>query len=399
VRVRQFELRLLAVALTVLWGLGGLITLVAYRPGGPIDVFVGLAASLPLPVAAAAIVWPPLVRSDRGSAGIFWLGIGAGLLLLPSIAALSDQIIQGGTQPLLPSLEIIYPWVLALLGTSLFAGLGVSRQLISETGIGRRRLAASVGFAVATTVLIGAVFAGVSLADNAALADRPATTSRFGPTDARLTPPQCAGAIEPASTAQIELDLWGDVDGRSIGTASLTGKRSGSDVSWTAQVVRGDLFGEYGAVLLGPSAWTLEPEGEWTAAMRSELQGDPTDSDLLDTTILAQALSPTYRATAEDRGLEYVEGAPARHCRVAVDGLTFMATFPQLIWLSGDASVKAWRGQLDYWIFGDGELGRVEGFVNGAAQDILPHGLLATVNVRMTATYRGQGVAITAPRS
>ncbi len=60
--------------------------------------------------------------------------------------------------------------------------------------------------------------------------------------------------------------------------------------------------------------------------------------------------------------------------------------------------MKAWRGTLDYWIFGDGELGRVEGFVNGAAQDILPHGLLATFNVRMIATDRDRGVTISPPR-
>jgi hypothetical protein len=399
VRVRQFELRLLAVALTFLWAIGGLVTLAAYRPGGPTDLLVGLAASLPVPVAAAAIVWPPLVRSDRGSAGVFWIGIGAGLLLMPSIVALSDQIVQGGTEPLLPSLEVVYPWLLALLGTGLFAGLGLSRQLITEVGVGKRRLATSLGFAVVVTAVIGTVFAGASIANNAALEDRPGTTSRFGPTSASLVPPECSGAIVTAMTAQIDLDLWGDVDGRSIGSASLTGLRSGSDVSWKAQVARGDLFGEYGAVLLGPTAWTLEPEGEWTTDTRADLRADPLDSNLLDETVLANALSRVNRATAEDRGFEYVEGARARRCRVAVDGPTFLATFPQLGWLSGDASVKAWRGQLDYWIFGDGQLGRVEGFVNGAAQDILPHGIQATVNVRMIAVDRGRSVTIMAPHN
>lgn len=398
-RVRQFEFRLLAVALTVLWALGGLVALALYRPGGPIDLFVGLAASLPVPLAVAAIVWPPLVRSDRGAAFVFWLGIGAGLLLLPSIVGLSRQIVQGGTQLLLPSLEVVYPWAIALFATGLFAGLGLSRQLISEVGLGRRRLAASAGFAVVTTVVIGGVFAGVSLADNAALANRPETTSPFGPTSPNLTPPQCNGIIVAATTATLDLDLWGDVDGSSIGTASLSGSRSGDDVSWKAQVSVGDVLSGYGAVLLGPSAWTLEPGGEWTATTRAGVGSDAIMSDLLDDTALVQALSDTNRATAEDRGLESVEGAPARHCRVAVDGPTFMATFPQLVWLTGDASVKAWRGQLDYWIFGDGGLGRVEGFVNGAAQDILPHGLLATVNVRLTATYRGRAVTIEAPQN
>jgi hypothetical protein len=82
-----------------------------------------------------------------------------------------------------------------------------------------------------------------------------------------------------------------------------------------------------------------------------------------------------------------------------VDGATYEASFPQLTWLVGTAEVASWRGQLDYWIFGDGQLGRVEGSVNGAAQNILPHGLLATFNVRMNATNRGEPVSIAAPRA
>jgi hypothetical protein len=181
VRVRQFELRLLAIALTALWTASGGIVLVAYRPGGPVDLLVGVAACLPLLVSAAPIVWPPLVRSDRGSAGVFWLGLVAGLLLMPSIAGVVGQVLQGGSETLLPSLEVMYPWALALLATSLFAGLGLSRRLIPESGVGRRRLAASVAFTVVATSIIGAVFAGVSLADNAALQNMPASDSRFGP--------------------------------------------------------------------------------------------------------------------------------------------------------------------------------------------------------------------------
>ncbi|HEU6439859.1 MAG TPA: hypothetical protein VFC12_05420, partial [Terriglobales bacterium] len=74
-RVRQFELRLLAVALTVLWAVGGGIVLIAYRPGGPVDVLVGVAASLPLLVSVAAIVWPPLVKGYGGAAAVFWIGL------------------------------------------------------------------------------------------------------------------------------------------------------------------------------------------------------------------------------------------------------------------------------------------------------------------------------------
>ena len=43
------------------------------------------------------------------------------------------------------------------------------------------------------------------------------------------------------------------------------------------------------------------------------------------------ALPADVRTTAEDRGLEFVEGAAARHCRVAIDGTTFVAAFPQAV--------------------------------------------------------------------
>jgi len=394
VRVRQFELRLLAVGLTVLWTVGGGIVLLAYRPGGPIDLLVGVAASLPLFLGAAAIAWPPLVKSDRGSAGVFWLGLGAGLLLLPSIGGIVGQLVTGGARQLLPSLEVVYPWALALLATALFAGLGISRRLISEIGVGRKRLAASLAFALVATSLIGGTFAGVTLADQAALADQPAAASRFGPTSAGLTPPDCNAAITRADSAKLALDVWADVDGRSVGTVSLSGIRSGDDFSWTAQVVRGsDLYVQYSAARRGSSAWLMTPDRAWA-------QVDPAsvDADTVDAAALAGVLSPGNRATAENLGLEHVEGARGRHCRVAVDGSTFESSFLQAEWLIGTAHPTTWRGELDYWIFGDGEVGLIQGSVNGDAQDILPHGLLVTVHVRMTATDRDSAIAVPTPR-
>ena len=393
-RVRQFELRLLAVALTVLWAAGGGVVLIAYRPGGPVDLLVGVAASLPLLVSVASIVWPPLVRSDRGSAGIFWLGLLAGLLLIPSIASVAGQVLQGGTEPLLPSLEVVYPWALALLATSLFAGFGISRQIIPEIGVGRKRLASSIAFAVVATSVIGAIFAGVSLADNAALRNVPAAHSRFGPTDANLTPPECGGPLATPKSGSLSFDLSANVDARAVGTVSLTGSRSGSDVSWTAEVVRSDLFGEYGAIRIGSAAWTISPGTGWTATPPKAI-----DSQTLDLTVLAGVLSLGNRATAEDHGLEYVEGARARHCRAAIDGTTFGISFPQVWWLVGDASLATWRGEIDFWIFGDGEVGMVSGTVNGDAQGILAHGLLATVWVKMTAVDRDATVSISPPRT
>lgn len=393
-RVRLFELRLLAAALTVLWAAGGSIVLIAYRPGGPLDLLVGVTALLPLLVSVASIVWPPLVTSNRGSAGIFWLGLLAALLLVPSIAGVTSQVLTRSSEPLLPSAELVYPWAAALFFTALFAGLGLSRQLISETGIGPRRMAASLVFGLLATAAIGATFASVSLADDAALRDKPAIASRFGPTSAQLTPPRCEQALTPATTAQLNLHIQGNVDGRSIGTVDLAGGRSGSDVSWTAQVVRPDLFGEYGAIRIATSGWLLDPGRGWRSVSPALL-----DPDIVDRIVVGHALAPGNRATAEDFGLEYVEGARARHCRVAIDGPTFAASFPEAAWLTGDADLQTWRGEIDYWIFGDGEVGMVQGSVNGSAQAILPHGLQATVEVKLTAVDRGQPVSVVPPKN
>lgn len=400
--MRQFELRLLAAGLTVLWAAGGGVVLLAYRPGGPIDLLVGVAAFLPLLVSVAALIWPPLVRSDRGSAGVFWLGLAAGLLLLPSIAGVAGQILQGGTEPLMPSLEIIYPWAVALLATSLFAGLGISRQLIPEVGIGKRRMAAAVAFALVATSIIGSVFAGFSLANNAALNGAPAAHSRFGPTIAGPAAQasgapgllDCRAELVTARTSRVGVDMSAEVDSSAVGTVSLTGTRSGYDFSWTAEVVRSDLFGRYGAARIGTSAWKLSPGTSWTAVGAATL-----NDQTLDLNAEAGALSAENRATAEDRGLEYVEGARARHCRVAVDGGTFAASFPQVEWLIGTVSPATWRGEIDYWVFADDEVGMITGSVNGSAQEILDHGLQATVWVRLTATDRDSAANITPPRT
>jgi hypothetical protein len=400
VRVRQLELRLLAVALTVLWAAGGGVVLVAYRPGGPLDLLVGCASLLPLFVSVASVVWPPLVRSDRGSAGVFWLGLVAGLLLIPCIFRLGGQVIEGGTEPLLPSLEVGYPWLLALIATSLFAGLGISRQFVAQAAYARRHMITTLAFALAATTVIGGAFAGVSLADDAALRDKPAAHSRFGPTDiaqaaegsAEIAPPDCGKALVTAKTGRVQLDLSANVDTRAVGTISLSGSRSGNDVGWTARVVTSDVLGQYGEVRIGQSVWTESPGTVWTPSALGPIEGR-----LLDATVLATALSLENRATAENRGLENVESARARRCRINIDGKTFVAAFPQVTWLVGGASLETWRGELDYWIFLDGEVGMVSGTINGDAQEILPHGIQATVWVKMTSVDRDSAIAISPP--
>jgi hypothetical protein len=65
--------------------------------------------------------------------------------------------------------------------------------------------------------------------------------------------------------------------------------------------------------------------------------------------------------------------------------------------LIGDADVTRWRGELDYWVFADGELGRVAGSVNGIATGIDALAIQATITATLTATDRGRVILIPSP--
>src|SRR6185503_598876 len=113
---------------------------------------------------------------------IVWLGILALLCLVPSIAGVVTQLLAYGSRTLLPSLEAVYPWLLALLATSLFSGFGIARRLEGGTVLRRRRLLGGIGIALIATALSGILFATVAVGNDLALRDTPPVASRFGPT-------------------------------------------------------------------------------------------------------------------------------------------------------------------------------------------------------------------------
>src|SRR4051794_23801088 len=125
-RVRRLELRLLASVLLVCWVIAALLILLAYRPGGPFDLVVGLTAMTPIVVAMAGVIWPPVARGDISFPVLVWVGIIALLCLVPSITGIVNQLVALDTQTLLPSFEAAYPWLVALLATSLFSGFGIA---------------------------------------------------------------------------------------------------------------------------------------------------------------------------------------------------------------------------------------------------------------------------------
>jgi hypothetical protein len=392
VRVRLLELRLLAVALAGLWAAVAILLLVGYRPGGPADLLVGIAALAPLTVAAAAVAWPPAARGGVAFRTIAGLGIATAIVLLPTLGGLVRQLVDQGLQTLLPSPEAAYPWVLAILGTSLFAGLGLARRILGPESGRRGRLGAAIGLGIGLAVLSATAMAGATIANELALRDQPAAASRYGPTDPTLLPPLCDAPLVPGGTAQLTLDLGGTVDLRSLGSARVRGERSGRDFRWLGEVTTTREVGFAGAAVVGGDGWMRGPGTRWV-----EVPLPVAEAESLDLAVIGAALDPLQRAPAEDLGLAYVEGARARRCRIAVDGTVFREAFPQVRWLVGDADLTTWRGEMDVWVFADGQVGRVEGRLGGAGYSIDPDALRVELTTILTATHRDAPVSVTPP--
>ena len=202
----------------------------------------------------------------------------------------------------------------------------------------------------------------------------------------------CDGPLTTGPSARLSLNLDAFVDRRPLGSVDLSGTRVGDDYRWLAYVATDRQLGQFGAAHVGNGAWTTSGATGWRTVPAGTLDGDAVDVQALEA-----ALTPGYRATAEDRGIETIEGARARHCRIAVDGAVFAAAFPEVALLVGGADLHRWRGQLDYWVFLDGELGQVAGNLNGEGVGITPESLLGTIDVLMTATERGRDTVIYPP--
>ena len=143
----------------------------------------------------------------RGLPAIVWLGIVGLLCLVPSIAGMVDQLTAFGSQTLLPSIEAAYPWLVALLATSLFSGFGIARRLQGGTAIRRRRLLAGSAIALVATGLSGAAFGAAAVVNDTALRDQPTVSSRFGPTVGSAQPPLCGMPLTTGTTARLTLHL------------------------------------------------------------------------------------------------------------------------------------------------------------------------------------------------
>jgi len=138
----------------------------------------------------------------------------------------------------------------------------------------------------------------------------------------------CSQHLGIAVTGPIQSAAAGDLDGAPLGSV-VAFRRDGGPLS-------------------------IRYDTRWGAGTAEAAGDDPaTLGPLLDA-----ALSPDERVTADDLGIDLLNGTAARHCQLVIDGRSAVAGFVALRWLTGadartadaGAGLEAWRGTLDYWV-------------------------------------------------
>jgi hypothetical protein len=401
--------RLLAICLLGLWTGLAIVILIAYRPGGPWDALVALAAFAPVCIAAIAVVRPPMPDPEgrdlwRSRAAIGWLGLLA-CLLVASMLVLEVRILAaGGDQALLPSLEVTYALILAIGLLSVYAALGLTQGEPPPGWRGRGRLVHALGIAVVMCVGAAFLLGGAAVANDLALRDQPRAPSRFGPTDTTTTPPGCDVPVVLGPGATVDIEAGATIDGTSIGTAAISGVRRGLDESWTGSVETEFATAQAAYTRAGDHAWLSVGPSDPTERPVDPFGMTGDDGLTLDGPVIAMLTATGPAIVAEDLGVELVEGARARHCRTAVDGPTVLDTFLPLRWLAGGQLLRVmhplteWRGTLDWWVFADGQLGQASVNINGYPGEAWPtSGIQGAMEAKLTALDRTLEHVVTPP--
>jgi hypothetical protein len=426
VRLR-LEVRLAVGLLVLAWLTVAVLVALGYRPGGPWDGLVALAALTPALLALVALLFPPGPVSRADARALVSLALVGVLVLVPTAAGLAHQLELGGPQTLLPSVEAAYPWLVALALTGILVGRSLlvlrrpslphpsltvagrwrrepaasgsppsialarwlaARQRLLRAPLARWLAAAAAGFPPA--VLVAVLVAGSAVANDLALADRQVAGSPFGPSGDG-PPPPCDAPLDIPSSARFHLELRGEVDGHSLGGAVVDGIHRGDAASWTGEVATVVLVGRVG------EAWAAGDHWRWVA--RQGWLPDPGPAPAVPPDVLAVRflLASGLRETAEDHGLATIDGARSRHCRLAVDGGTVAAALPQIHWLVGGADIHRWRGEVDYWVFLDGAVGYLTVALGGEAFVLQPPGIQGALHAALAITDRGAPLVVPRP--
>jgi hypothetical protein len=404
-------MRALAIGLVVLWAATAVAVAAAYRPGGPFDVVVIIVSGVPVLVALAGTVWPPLAASHRHRLAVVWIWIVAVLFGIPVVYGVAATLTSGGPQNLAPSAEAAYAAVLAFFSMALFSVTGFVHRQRRQIVFERRAAFLAAVLAGLLTTAVGAQFVLVALVNEGSLRAGPGHDSAYGPTDVDLVPPYCDEPVRLGRNARIAISARSRLDDAVRGRAIMQGQRRGLDEVWSGAWEGPEGAGETDYLRLGPQAW-LDESGESPDSLAGawrEVQPDPFDllgaEDLtMDGPPHALVDVPRGSIVAEDLGIEVIEDAPARHCRTFVDGPTALATFLPLRWLLAapgqeGPDVGRWRGEMDWWVFGDGELGRARVEVSGSRADTdwQASGVQAALEAELEAVDRDVPASIAVP--
>jgi hypothetical protein len=214
------------------------------------------------------------------------------------------------------------------------------------------------------------------------------------------------------ANARVVIRARSSLDNSDRGTAVLEGRRGGSDESWGGSWSGPDGEGRQAYVRVGPLGWVNDQSDDPRAPGTSWRATGPDPFGLLGRRALtmdgpphAVADAPRGTIVAEDLGIEHIEGARARHCRTFIDGSTALDTFLPLRWLLYDSSadpgdaIPRWRGELDWWVFGDGELGLASVEVSGSRAETpwQAEGIRVVLEAELSATDRDLRVDLDAP--
>ncbi len=292
---------------------------------------------------------------------------------------LASTLASDGPQSLLPSAETVYAIAIALYFTSFFSVVGLIHRRRRVRSLERRATWLTALVAGLLTVVAGGAFLLVAAVNEHDLRQEEPASSRYGPTDPDLEPPYCDEQVALGPSAHIVVTATSSLDTEVRGTARLEGQRNGLDEAWSGSWSGPD--GEGGAAYrrVGRLAWRNDVNSDQAAPGSTWQRTEPDPYGLLGTQGLtldgppfAVASAPRGAIVAEDLGIDHIEGARARHCRTFIDGDTALHAFLPLRWLLYDNSddpgsaIPRWRGELDWWVFADGQLGRATVEVSGS---------------------------------
>lgn len=408
------QLRLLAVILTALWAVTAVVIATAYRPGGPVDVFVALACFVPVAIADLGVIRPARKLSRPHRIVLVWVWIIAVLFVIPVIYGIATTITRDGPQGLLPSAEAAYAGAIALFAMSYFSTVGIVHQRLGARAIQRRAGLITAVVAAGLTMVSGLAFVFVAAVNDHELRSETGPSSRFGPTDPQLLPPLCDERLALGPNADITIEATSSIDTVARGSAVLEGQRGDRDESWGGSWDGPDGSGRQAYLRSGRLAWINDSSDDVRAPGTSWDESVPNPFALLGDLGLTMdgpphvvASAPRGTIVAEDLGLDHIEGARARHCRTLIDGSTALDAFLPLRWLLADdsmvesAAFHNWRGKLDWWVFGDGQLGLASVEVSGPRGETKwdDDGVRAVLEARLEAVDRDVPFDVSAPVS